>query len=128
MVRQKESVWCTTALPGADVYHGADCARLSVLFVMSLALEENGCGGQVAPVRVAAEAAGKALVELLSPLAVKVVLPTLLDNTETKKHWQARFPSVSSFASPCARLSHVMCQSCFSCANEQLANWHNQPG
>ena len=42
--------------------------------------------------RVAAEAAGKALVELLSPLAVKVVLPTLLDNTETKKHWQVCFP------------------------------------
>ncbi len=40
--------------------------------------------------QLAAEAAGKALVELLSPLAVKLVLPTLLDNTETKKHWQAR--------------------------------------
>ena len=52
----------------------------------------SDCGCQVAPVRVAAEAAGKALVELLSPLAVKVVLPTLLDNTETKKHWQVCFP------------------------------------
>ena len=48
--------------------------------------------------RVAAEAAGKALVELLSPLAVKVVLPTLLDNTETKKHWQARLPFACLYA------------------------------
>ena len=49
--------------------------------------------------RVAAEAAGKALVELLSPLAVKVVLPTLLDNTETKKHWQV---CPSGGLSPCS--------------------------
>lgn len=58
---------------------------------LSVANAQTGARAQVKPaVQLAAEAAGKALVELLSPLAVKLVLPTLLDNTETKKHWQAR--------------------------------------
>ncbi len=55
---------------------------------------------QIAPVRAAAEAAGKALVELLSPLAVKLVLSPLLDNTETKKHWQV-------WAQPCSRHGYI---------------------
>lgn len=45
---------------------------------------------QITPVRVAAEAAGKALMQSMSEYAIMEVLPTLLEGMELKKLWQTK--------------------------------------
>ena len=45
---------------------------------------------QITPVRVAAEAAGKALMQSISEYAIMEVLPTLLEGMELKKLWQTK--------------------------------------
>jgi hypothetical protein len=50
---------------------------------------------QVAPVRSAAEAAGSALVAALSPFAIDMVLPVLLESLDLKVLWQSKVAAMS---------------------------------
>jgi hypothetical protein len=50
---------------------------------------------QVAPVRSAAEAAGVALVASLSPFAVDMILPVLLESLDLKVLWQSKVAAMS---------------------------------
>jgi elongation factor 3 len=53
------------------------------------------CSDQVAPVRSAAEAAGAAVIASVSPFAVDMVLPVLLEGMELKKLWQTKVAAMS---------------------------------
>ena len=59
-------------------------------FVLTLGLQV-----QVAPVRSAAEAAGSALVAALSPFAIDMVLPVLLESLDLKVLWQSKVAAMS---------------------------------
>ncbi len=52
---------------------------------------------QITQVRVAAEAAGKALMQSISEYAIMEVLPTLLEGMELKKLWQTKVSRTFAF-------------------------------
>jgi elongation factor 3 len=67
-----------------------DGAALEPYSMPLLDLLLQRCSAKDASVRAAAEAAGAALISVLSPLAIDTVLPVLLDGLELKKLWQTK--------------------------------------
>eukprot|EP00271_Cylindrocystis_brebissonii_P003476 TRINITY_DN1446_c0_g1_i1.p1 TRINITY_DN1446_c0_g1~~TRINITY_DN1446_c0_g1_i1.p1 ORF type:complete len:994 (+),score=230.02 TRINITY_DN1446_c0_g1_i1:209-3190(+) len=55
-------------------------------------------GDKVMPIKVAAEGAAKAFVNMLSPHAIPIVVPVLFDGINNKKSWKTQEASISLLA------------------------------